>query len=243
MIYSNTSVRYGINAGKPVSPDKPAPDVFLHFRIAAFICGMGEIGYSKVFLTPQFGPRQRFAFILTDTPLEPDPIYDGPALCDRCMRCVTECPAKAIPADKTVKVEIAGRQLEWCDLDELKCSIGWQAASPEYNPFVDPEISQLMKNIFDDDRPKEKRESDVGHTYARLRKDCKYIRAGWESFHHPATICGARGCIRACMIHLEEKNKIKNTFKHPFRRRKPWKLESDGNQSNETDDRVSGIYR
>ncbi|NQU43753.1 (4Fe-4S)-binding protein, partial [bacterium] len=84
---------------EPVSPDKPAPDVQFHFRIAAYVCGMGEIGYSKVFLTPEFGPRQRFAFIMTDAPLEPDPIYDGRPLCDRCMSCVTDCPGKAISRD------------------------------------------------------------------------------------------------------------------------------------------------
>ena len=66
-----------IGYSRPVRPGWPAPDVYVHFRIAAYICGMGEIGYSKIFLTPQFGPRQRLAFMLTDAPLIPDPIYDG----------------------------------------------------------------------------------------------------------------------------------------------------------------------
>jgi len=35
---------------------------------------------------------------------------------------------------------------------------------------------------------------------------------------------GARGCIRACMMHLEEQGKIENKFEHPFRRRPAWKL-------------------
>ena len=39
--------------------------------------GWGEIGYSKVFLTPEFGPRQRFGAILTNAPLDPDPIFTG----------------------------------------------------------------------------------------------------------------------------------------------------------------------
>ena len=106
VLYQNTSVRYGCGIGEPVADGLPRPDVFLHFRIAAFICGMGEIGYSKVFLTPEFGPRQRFAFIITDAPLEPDPIYDGPQLCDQCQRCVAECPGNAIGGDETVKVTI-----------------------------------------------------------------------------------------------------------------------------------------
>jgi hypothetical protein len=43
-------------------------------------------------------------------------------------------------------------------------------------------------------------------------------------YHHNPAIGGARGCIRACMIHLEETERISNTFNNPFRRRKPWRL-------------------
>lgn len=85
-LYQNTSVRLGTNVGKPVAEGYPSPDVFLHFRIAAYICGMGEIGWSKVFLTPRFGPRQRFAFIITDAPLRPDPLVEPGTLCDRDRR-------------------------------------------------------------------------------------------------------------------------------------------------------------
>ena len=224
MLYSNTSVRYGANAGRPVGPDMPRPDVFLHFRVAAFICGMGEIGYSKVFLTPQFGPRQRFAFILTDADLEPDPLYEGPPLCDKCKRCVGECPAGAIPEDRTVKVTIAGRELEWGELDVLKCSIGWQAASPEFNPFADAKIADLMKAVLDDGRPEEERAAFARYAAGRMRQDFPYSRAGWDSFHHPGAICGGKGCVRACMIHLEEQGKLSNRFKRPFRIRDPWQM-------------------
>ena len=37
---------------------------------------------------------------------------------------------------------------------------------------------------------------------------------------------GAKGCIQVGMIHLEEQGKLKNAFKAPFRRRKPWRLEA-----------------
>jgi len=37
-------------------------------------------------------------------------------------------------------------------------------------------------------------------------------------------ICGARGCIRACMNALEKANRIENTFKNPFYRKKSWLL-------------------
>lgn len=224
MLYSNTSVRYGSNAGRPVAPGMPRPDVFLHFRVAAFICGMGEIGYSKVFLTPQFGPRQRFAFIFTDADLDPDPLYDGPPLCDKCKRCVTECPAGAIAGDRSVKVAIAGREVEWGELDVLKCSIGWQAASPEFNPFADAKIADLMKAVLDDDRPEEERADLARYVAGRMRQDFSYSRAGWESFHHPGAICGGKGCVRACMVHLEKQGKLTNRFKLPFRIRDPWQM-------------------
>jgi len=227
VIYTNTSVRYGINSGRSVGPGKPRPDVFLHFRIAAFICGMGEIGFSKVFLTPRFGPRQRFAFILTDAPLEADPLYSGPPLCDRCMRCVRECPAGALSSQKTVKINVSGREVEWAELDELKCAIGWQAGSPQYNPFADGQMADLMNQVLRDDRPKEQRRAFAQYAAGRLRQDFPYSRAGWESFHHPGAICGGRGCVRGCMVHLEECGRVSNRFKNPFRIRKPWSMPGD----------------
>ena len=226
MLYQNTSVRLGTGAGKPVAPDKPQPDVFLHFRIAAVICGMGEIGYSKIFLSPEFGPRQRLAFILTDAPLEPDPIFEG-GLCDRCLSCVRECPAGAINPTETVKVTVAGKELEWGKLDEVKCGVVFQAGAPEYSPFISEEVAgsigELLGRSPEGSGPG--MTSYTGDAWRHVRENVPYIRKAWESYHHPAAIDGARGCIRACMIHLEQQGKLKNVFKEPFRRRKPWRLE------------------
>jgi ferredoxin len=224
MLYSNTSVRLGTNAGRPVRPDLPAPDVFLHFRISAFICGMGEIGWSKVFLTPRFGPRQRFAFILTDAPLEADPLYAGPALCDRCKICVKDCPVGAIPGDRSVKVTVAGRALEWADIDTQKCWVGWQAASPEFDPFLTEELTQAFREMTDESIPEGQRRQSWGALGDRLQKEMRYIRNTMESFHHPAAICGGRGCMRGCMMHLEQQGKLANRFRSAFRKREPWKL-------------------
>ncbi|MCE5217256.1 (4Fe-4S)-binding protein [bacterium] len=192
---------------RPVSPDLPAPDVFLHYRIAAYICGMGEVGFSKVFLTPQFGPRQRFVFLLTDAPLEPDPIFDG-QICDRCKLCVRDCTVGALSATETVKVQVAGHDLEWAKLDETKCSSGYQGANPEYSPFtpVDYDVETSLANPY--------RASEL-----------PYNKASHSMFHLPGALEGARGCIRACFIHLEETGRIQNLFKSPFRKRKPWKLD------------------
>lgn len=174
---------------RPVAEGKPAPDVFPHFRIAAFAAGLGEIGYSKVFLTPEFGPRQRFGGILTNAPLEPDPLFDG-KICDRCMRCVTACSGKAISDTETVKVTIAGREVEWGKLDEFRCRQAFRGGSPDRNPFY---LDQTKEKIM-------------------------WHGEGWE---------GASGCIRECMIHLEEKGVLTKSFKEKFRKQPPWTLPAD----------------
>jgi ferredoxin len=188
---------------RPVSPDKPAPDVFIHLRIAAFCAGMGEIGYSKMFLSPEFGPRQRLAAVITDAPLAPDPIYEGPELCDRCLACVTDCTGQAISTDRTVKVTVAGHELEWGEIDYHKCSRFFCGASEEFNPFMTSE------------KDKEGFNQPVGQAQ-QYKVSPQYV--------YGRAIEGARGCIRACMVHLEEQGKLKNAFKQPFRRRKPWRL-------------------
>jgi Pyruvate/2-oxoacid:ferredoxin oxidoreductase delta subunit len=187
---------------QPVSPDRPAPDVFIHLRLAAFCAGMGEIGYSQMFLSPTFGPRQRLAAVITDAPLEPDPLYDG-ELCDRCMLCARDCTGQAISTTETIKVNVAGRDIEWGKIDYDKCSRYFCGASKEHNPFmVTPEDEQGFTQPVGKGQ-----QYKVGPQYV-------YGRA----------LEGARGCIRACMIHLEEQGKLKNAFKNPFRRRKPWRL-------------------
>lgn len=174
---------------RPVSPEKPAPDVSIHFRIAAFLAGLGEIGYSKVFLTPQFGPRQRFGAILTNAPLDADPIFEG-KVCDRCMLCARDCSGHAISTTETVKVTLAGREIEWGKLDEPRCRAAFRGGNPEINPFS---LDQTPQKIM-------------------------WHGEAWE---------GAAGCIRACMVHLEEKGVLENRFQEPFRTRKPWSLDPD----------------
>lgn len=171
---------------RPAREGNPYPDVLVHFRLAAYMAGLGEIGWSKIFLTPEFGPRQRFALLLTDAELEPDPIYKG-KICDRCMQCARNCTGKAISMTESVKVTVAGHELEWGKFDPLACEKGLQGGmDKELNPF----------------------EGDYPRHYG-------YGRA----------IEGGCGCIRACMIHLEERKKIKNLFKNKFTDKKQWKID------------------
>ncbi|HRU05184.1 MAG TPA: (4Fe-4S)-binding protein [Candidatus Brocadiia bacterium] len=228
VLYPNTSVRLGSGQGKAVAPGLPKPDVFIHFRVAAYICGMGEIGWSKVFLTPKFGPRQRFAFILTDAALEPDPMMKPGTLCDRCKRCCRECPAQAISATESVRITVAGNVIEWGALDEQKCAAVYQAGTPETSPFMPDALAPKIRKLLA--LPKGEERSQMlaysGGAFNMAKTENPYCVKAWDSYHHPGTICGARGCQRACFIHLEERGKLENKFHAPFRIRKPWRLDA-----------------
>ncbi len=210
-MYPGTSVSFATQQHTPdrsraVAPGRPNPDVLVDFRIAAFAAGLGEIGYSKLFLTPQFGPRQRFVLLLTDAPLEPDPIFEG-EICDRCLRCVAECPGQAISGTETENVTVAGRRIEWGKLNTIACSVAYRGGKAEYNPFLRPGTD-------------ESEYADVYCGGAKLNEAVGYPHV----YDHNAALGGARGCMRACMMHLEETRRVSNTFENPFRRRKPWRL-------------------
>lgn len=207
-----------IRYSEPVAPDRPAPDVMFHFRIAAFICGLGEIGYSKLFLTPEFGPRQRFAFVLTDAPLEPDPLFEG-QVCDRCMLCVKDCPVGAISATETVKAAVAGRQLEWNRLAEWQCFHGYTGSVKETNPFLPRDA---YKDLPDGEAILAGERDLSPNEVLQVHKILSSYYGGAAGYN--SAMCGGRGCIRACMVHLEETGKLKGTFKNKFRKRKPWRL-------------------
>ena len=57
----------------------------------ATAAGLGGVGKSGLFLTPEFGHRQRFGFVATNAELDPDPIIEN-RLCDDCDACVKACP-------------------------------------------------------------------------------------------------------------------------------------------------------
>jgi epoxyqueuosine reductase len=92
---------------------KEKPVAFFSHRHAAYLAGLGNFGINNTLLTPEFGPRVRFASIFTAADIPSDPIVDNP-LCIRCMRCVNACPVKAIdgkdyPSGLTAKKACATR--------------------------------------------------------------------------------------------------------------------------------------
>lgn len=189
---------------RPVAEGRARPDVMVHLRIAAYLAGLGEIGYSKVFLTPQFGPRQRIGIVITEAELEPDPVYNGTPLCDGCKICVAECPGNAISGEETVEVKLAGNTIKWGKLDCKACASAFTGGE-EAGPGEEASYVQ-GRNL----KP--------GAITPFYKKPHALYNTG-------QAVCGGQGCLRACMVHLESRGVLQNRFEKPFRRRKPWKVD------------------
>ncbi len=204
--------------GPSPAPGKPPREITMSSRIACVMAGLGEMGWSKVFLTEEFGPRQRVGVILTEAELEPDPIRVN-KICDRCKLCCKECPGDALPRDKSVAIDAEGQEVRWSDIDLGKCKLTHfglnRKTAPHfvkrfpgvYMPIAEQEVTWLEA-------------WDLG--YAIFPKVPTYKALS----QHPVPICGARGCIVACMKHLEKKGVVKNKFKGTpvFSEKKPWAL-------------------
>jgi epoxyqueuosine reductase len=193
----------------PVAPGRAAPDVAVHLRIAAYLCGLGEIGWSKMFLTRRFGPRQRLGIVITEAALDPDPVLKPGTLCNRCLACVRDCPAGAISGDRSVKVRLGGHDVEWSDIDIGRCDFCFRGAERK-------EADDGLPDYLDASPGKPR--SKPGWWSPFFRKPRNLYNTG-------QAVCGARGCTRACMMAMEARGAVENAFDRPFRRRPPWKVD------------------
>ena len=73
--------------------DMTAAGVFAH-KTAATHAGLGWIGKTAIFVSPDLGPWLRLTTVFTDAELAPaEPVTQG--RCAKCRRCVDACPADA----------------------------------------------------------------------------------------------------------------------------------------------------
>lgn len=91
---------------------------------AAVAAGLGEFGWLGIVITRRFGPRVRLGSIITSAPLEVDPMYSGPPLCqpDACSyACVRACPVDAFSSTETTTIRIGDREYVKARHDNVKC--------------------------------------------------------------------------------------------------------------------------
>ena len=169
----------------PVEEGKPAPDVIIDFGKAARACGIGEPGLGGRIIAKGHGPYMRYAFIITDAPLECDePLSE--TLCDGCGECIKACPGNAISES---------------GLDTWQCAVYYRGAHKS-NP--------LMTEDFLADNPD--REAILNGEY---RFDAVSARAIYPELDFlPKThwgyapcLCGKK-CDIACYNHLKSQGKI-----------------------------------
>lgn len=178
----------------------------LPFEESAVLCGLGELGKNGTVLTDDFGPFQRYAFILTTAELEETPLYEK-HLCDGCDKCIRACPGHALSAD--------GKRNDW------QCAVYYKGANRTKNPFMPEDAFLALPD----------REAIMrGEGKFTCLEDSETVLD--ETFFYPpikhayvSSICG-KACDTACYIHLEEQGKLKRCFKHNFRIRLEWKLET-----------------
>jgi len=185
------------HAGRKVRDDQPAgPDGMVSLRVIGAAAGLGELGHSKVLLTPQFGPRQRVFAVFTDAELEPTPLFAG-TICDGCQSCARECEACAIGKVRDVTFTIEGRQFSHAPFDAGACGKVHRGDDPRFSPFW-----------TGSEKPGEQP---------------RYSKFLMDRFRH-LSICVGRGCLRACLDHLEKTGRISASFQTPMIQRPRWKL-------------------
>lgn len=216
-------------------PGRPANDVNLNIRIAAMACGLGEIGWSKVFLHPVFGPRVRIGNILTDAELEPDALIKPGTICKRCMKCVRDCPGNAIPPKDgpKISIEIEGQEYDWGDVSMGRCTATHHGINYKVSPFLKKYFPGFNLDVTETTMSEElayKITHSLGRADWRSTPEFPgyaaypYIRQV-SSHGGYLALCGAKGCIRACAEFQENaKNIEQDTFKTPIFPGPKWEL-------------------
>lgn len=223
----------------PLRPGQPGPSVYPQMRIAATAAGLGEIGWSKVFLSREFGPRQRLTMVLTDAELEPDPLVPPNSICNLCMRCVDECPGHCIPhirEGQVVEIQIEGTTYRWGDVHMGKCTLTHHGLNKEASPFLAKDCPGLRMDVSEQECSEEEAYK-LTHSIGRAdwRRTPEFptghvIDYAWTMLHGVGyyAVCGARGCIRACMMSGGAAGAADERFHHPFRKKPMWTLSPEG---------------
>ncbi|MDD1755848.1 MAG: 4Fe-4S dicluster domain-containing protein [Methanomassiliicoccales archaeon] len=122
------------HAAVPVPASKRYDDericaMFSH-KMAAHLAGLGWIGKSCMLITPDHGPRVRWASLLTNAPLTATGSAMPPK-CGECRECVDACPVKAFTGRAFVVTE--PREARF---DARKCEVYFDELEAKGGPGV-----------------------------------------------------------------------------------------------------------
>ena len=154
-------------------------------RHAAVAAGLGELGFQGLFMSPRYGTRQRLTSIITDAPLEPDELYSGEPICDRCMACVEACPVAALSPARTAKIVIGDKECEYCLVDKWRCAWVEQLGMIQ-------ESGVGLAGLETHEPPPEHVTPEAFLDAQAKRDGFHALSAGWGAY------CGR--CLRACPV-------------------------------------------
>lgn len=240
-VYPGVPERAGVR--KPVKEGRPPAEINMNVRIAGVACGLGEIGWAKVFIHRKYGPRVRLGTILTDLELEPDPLLEPRTFCNECMRCVKDCPGGAIPRKgekDPIRIRIDDKTYEWGDVQMGRCTLTHHGLNQEISPFLKKDVPGWNLDVRATTMSEE---SAYKMTYpaaqAKWPASPEFPTDSVMAYYNQIkshvdyfAVCGARGCIRSCMATLEKRKVIEqHNFAVPVYPRGIWKLPTPAEDS------------
>lgn len=177
---------YELRYAEAIAPDKPVPDIILDFPHAAQACGLGSISMKGNVLTPRFGPYVRFAFIITNAPLECDAPF-GEDLCDGCGACIKACPGHAID--------------EKGDLNTWSCSVYYRGGHKS-NPYMTDDV---LKDVVDREAILNGEKCFDAESARALYRQLDFLPYSINGY--VGCLCG-KACDYACYNHLKGSGKL-----------------------------------
>ena len=187
----------------PVREGICAPNgVRLSVEYAAVAAGLGEIGYHGMFMTEQFGIRQRLGLLVTDMEIEPSGSPSSTGICDRCMACAEMCPLGAISAENYSELRCNGATMRVGVINAEACRACPNGVSGDSKYFAGAEELHF----------------EIENNQVKGDTKSSFARGGLQN--RLAAACG-----RACIAHFESTHDT--GYKIPFRIREPWGLRPD----------------
>ena len=164
--------------------------------VSAVAAGLGELGLNGVVISPEYGTRQMFTSVITDAEIEPDPMYDGPALCDGCGKCVSSCRMNAFDAGRKRSIKIGDRVFETYEKDQWRCM--WSKKFM-LNADMGPKLHGLDVSV-------EAPEGEITEEHVKNALAEKGRRGGLQTWY----TYSMRECERECVPpHLRGKDLVK----------------------------------